>query len=174
VEAKWYYARWGQQQGPVTSQQLHSLAQAGQLSPNDLVWKEGLPNWVEASRVRGLFGEDGEVDLELPRDAGQRPEQPGPYVPPQPAIPIGYQTQPLEPAPPNYLVQSILVTICCCLPFGIVAIVYTAQVNAKHQAGDYTGASEASRKARFWSWMGFGFGILFGIFYSGIAIMGEL
>ena len=26
--------------------------------------------------------------------------------------------------PPNYLIQAILVTLCCCLPFGIVAIVY--------------------------------------------------
>ena len=32
---------------------------------------------------------------------------------------------------PNYLVQAILVTIFCCLPFGIVSIVYAAQVNGK-------------------------------------------
>ena len=36
----------------------------------------------------------------------------------------------------NYLVESILVTICCCLPFGIAAIVFAAQVNGKLQAGD--------------------------------------
>jgi Interferon-induced transmembrane protein. len=29
----------------------------------------------------------------------------------------------------NYLVQSILVTLCCCMPAGIVAIIYAAQVN---------------------------------------------
>lgn len=37
---------------------------------------------------------------------------------------------------PNYLVQAILVTLCCCLPFGIVSIVYAAQVNTKVKAGD--------------------------------------
>ena len=38
---------------------------------------------------------------------------------------------------PNYLVQAILTTLFCCLPFGIVAIVYAAQVNTKIEAGDY-------------------------------------
>jgi len=38
-------------------------------------------------------------------------------------------------AVPNYLVQAILCTICCCLPFGIVAIVYAAQVNGKVAGG---------------------------------------
>ena len=60
---------------------------------------------------------------------------------------------------PNYLVQAILVTIFCCLPFGIVAIVFAAQVNGKLQAGDINGAMESSRKAKIWSWLGFGIGL---------------
>src|SRR5262249_40218583 len=39
--------------------------------------------------------------------------------------------------PPNYLVPSILVTLCCCLIGGIIAIVHAAQVNSKWAAGDY-------------------------------------
>jgi hypothetical protein len=53
---------------------------------------------------------------------------------------------------PNYLVWSILTTIFCCLPFGIVSIVYAAQVNGKLAAGDYAGALDASRKAKTWAW----------------------
>ena len=49
---------------------------------------------------------------------------------------------------PNYLVQAILVTIFCCLPLGIVAIIFAAQVNGKVAAGDITGAQSASRTAR--------------------------
>ena len=56
---------------------------------------------------------------------------------------------------PNYLVQSILVTLFCCLPFGIVAIVYSAQVNTKLEAGDYQGAVEASANAKKWCWASF-------------------
>ena len=66
---------------------------------------------------------------------------------------------------PNYLVQAILVTIFCCLPFGIVAIVFAAQVNGKLQAGDLNGAMESSRKAKMWSWLGFGIGLALAILY---------
>ena len=53
---------------------------------------------------------------------------------------------------PNYLVQSILVTLCCCLPFGIVAIVSAAKVNGLLASGDYEGAVKASEDAKKWCW----------------------
>lgn len=49
---------------------------------------------------------------------------------------------------PNYLVQSILVTLFCCLPLGIVSIIFAAQVNTKVAAGDIEGARESSEKAK--------------------------
>lgn len=61
---------------------------------------------------------------------------------------------------PNYLVQSILVTLCWCLPFGIPAIVYAAQVNKKVVAGDVEGATTASKRAKMWLWIAFGSGLL--------------
>ncbi len=68
------------------------------------------------------------------------------------------------PGPPpyvqNYLVQAILVTIFCCLPFGIVSIVFAAQVNGKLEAGDIAGARQASQNAKMWMWVAFGFGLL--------------
>ena len=60
-----------------------------------------------------------------------------PYEAPQAAS--GYSDYP----PSNiqtYLAQSILVTLFCCLPFGVVAIVYAAQASGKLSAGDYYGA----------------------------------
>ena len=61
---------------------------------------------------------------------------------------------------PNYLVPAILTTVFCCLPFGIVSIVYAAQVNGKVAAGDRAGALELSRKARTWTWVSFGTGLV--------------
>ncbi|SHJ66228.1 Interferon-induced transmembrane protein [Tangfeifania diversioriginum] len=58
--------------------------------------------------------------------------------------------------PPNYLVWAILTTILCCLPFGIVSIVYAAQVNSKWTAGDYEGAKQSSKNAKIWAWVSFG------------------
>src|SRR3954466_13681837 len=63
------------------------------------------------------------------------------------------------PGIPNYLIQSILVTLCCCMPFGIVAIVYAAQVQSKLAAGDVGGAQGASDNARRWCWIAFGVGL---------------
>ena len=53
--------------------------------------------------------------------------------------------------PPSYLAWAIITTLLCCLPAGIVSIVYAAQVNSKYVAGNYQGALESSRKARFWA-----------------------
>jgi hypothetical protein len=75
---------------------------------------------------------------------------------------------------PNYLVQAILTTICCCLPFGIVAIVFAAQVNGKVAAGDMAGAEAASKNAKMWAWIAFGCGlvaqIIIWVFYSAVII----
>lgn len=65
---------------------------------------------------------------------------------------------PTQPVP-NYLAQSILVTLFCCLPFGIPAIVYAAQVNGKLIAGDMQGAVAASNSARMWCWVSFWTGL---------------
>ena len=67
---------------------------------------------------------------------------------------------------PNYLAQAILVTLFCCLPFGIVSIVYAAQVNGKLQAGDIQGALDSSNKAKTWCWVSFGVGLVVSIGYA--------
>ena len=56
--------------------------------------------------------------------------------------------------------QAILTTLCCCLPFGIVAIVFAAQVKSKISVGDYEGARQASDSARMWCWIAFGLGLV--------------
>lgn len=58
--------------------------------------------------------------------------------------------------PPNHLVWAILATLLCCLPSGIVAIVYAAQVDSKFMAGDVAGAQYASDQAKLWSWISAG------------------
>jgi hypothetical protein len=53
--AQWYYARDGAQSGPVDDAALRQLASTGGLAPADLVWKEGMAEWVPASRIKALF-----------------------------------------------------------------------------------------------------------------------
>ena len=66
---------------------------------------------------------------------------------------------------PNHLVWAILATLFCCLPTGIAAIVYAAQVNGKLEAGNVSGARKASDNAKMWSWISFGLGLVFGLAY---------
>jgi len=60
----------------------------------------------------------------------------------------------------NYLVESILCTICCCLPFGIPGIVFAAQVDSKLKTGDVEGAIESSEKAKKWTLLSFVLGLI--------------
>lgn len=78
----------------------------------------------------------------------------------------------LESPPSNYLVWAILSTVFCCLPFGIVSIVFAAQVNSKWQEGDVSGARMASKNAKTWAWISFGIGALALIFWFFLIIFG--
>jgi hypothetical protein len=70
---------------------------------------------------------------------------------------MSYQMPPpLQPPPqaehiPNHLVWAILSTVLCCLPFGIVSIVYAARVDGKVLSGDLQGARNDSRLAANWA-----------------------
>jgi hypothetical protein len=71
-------------------------------------------------------------------------------------------------------VPAILVTLCCCLPGGIVAIVYAAQVNSKLQAGDIAGAQAASNNAKLWCMIAAGSGIVINILIIALNMLGVL
>jgi len=51
---QWYYAKSGQQHGPVTAEELRAMAAQGALSPQDMVWAQSLPQWEPAGRVAEL------------------------------------------------------------------------------------------------------------------------
>lgn len=70
---------------------------------------------------------------------------------------------------PNYLTQAILVTLFCCVPLGIAAIIQAAQVNAKLQAGDYKGAVDSSERAATFCWLGFFASVAVWIIYFAVS-----
>ena len=77
---------------------------------------------------------------------------------------------------PNYLVPAII-SIFCCWPLAIPAIIFATQVNGKVAAGDVAGAQDASKKAKMFSFIAIGLGILcyviIGLFY-GVAIIAAI
>lgn len=86
-----------------------------------------------------------------------------PPPPPPPAPPHNYGGGSVKPK--NWLVESILVTILCCLPFGIAGIVNATKVDSKYAAGDYAGAEQASQEAAKWTKIGFFVGIGLSVIY---------
>lgn len=166
--AQWYYTQNGQQAGPVDEAQLRQMLSSGQVASSDLVWKDGMANWAPLSAVAEFAGTAAAVTPA----AG--------YPSPQPAQPLPYggyaapRAQYGAASVPNYLVQSILVTVLCCMPLGVVAIVFAAQVNSKLAVGDYAGAVDASNKAKLFSWLGFGLGLVGVVFWFIAAFAGAL
>lgn len=72
----------------------------------------------------------------------------------------------------NYLVPAILTTLFCCMPFGIVAIVYAAQVNSHVALRDYAGARAIAAKARTWCWVAFACGVVPMTLYAIAGVLG--
>lgn len=108
-----------------------------------------------------------------PPAAYQPPAPPAAYPPP--AQPYGYappsgQYQPAMAMPPNYLWQSIVVTLLCCWPLGIPAIVFATQVGKKYGMGDYAGAAAASKKARTWMTVA----LVLGVIWIALSIIGSV
>ncbi len=102
---------------------------------------------------------------QAPSGFGQQPHRP-PLN--QPQLFAGYTGD-----IPNYLTQAILCTIFCCVPAGIVAIIYASQVNSKKQMGDLGGAAESSSKAQTWCWVAFGLGLI-GIALNVMIVIADL
>ena len=61
--------------------------------------------------------------------------------------------------------MAILSTIFCCLPFGIVSIIFAAKVDNYWNAGNYIDSEEASRKARGWMIASIVTGLIISILY---------
>ncbi|MBI3412227.1 MAG: DUF4339 domain-containing protein [Planctomycetes bacterium] len=55
MASRWYYTKEGRQMEPVSSYELKQMARTGILKATDLIWKEGMPQWVQAGSANNLF-----------------------------------------------------------------------------------------------------------------------
>jgi Interferon-induced transmembrane protein/zinc-ribbon domain len=87
----------------------------------------------------------------------------------QPAYQPGYGYG-IMPKISSYMGWAIATLILCFWPTGIVAVVYASQVGNRLALGDIPGAQEASSKAKTWTWVTFGIGVAWWIFWILIII----
>ncbi len=138
----------GVQSGPVD---LDGMKQMG-LTSAAYVWHEGLADWVKITQLPEL---QGCYVMEAPAVATRPAAVNGASVPQQPYQPQSQPYQPqdtpvTEPCPPTNLVWAIIATVLCCLPAGVVAIVYALKVTNKYREGDIEGAKRASETGAWW------------------------
>lgn len=145
----------GQQKGPIPPSQFSMF----NVSADTLVWCKGMADWQRAGAVDELKAyldndandANGATPPPTPGAAGTAGTASGaPYGNVYHSMGSGTPNQSM-PCPPSNLVWAIVSTILCCLPTGIVAIVYACKVDNLYLMGDYQGAVEASNKARNWA-----------------------
>ena len=71
----------------------------------------------------------------------------------------------------TYLIFAIISTLLCCLPLGIVAIVYACKINSLQRNGDYAGAQNAAKKAKIFTIIGTVAALVVSIFYIIFAVV---
>ncbi len=137
---KWFYSENGRATGPFSFDQLKWLIANKRLSPDDLVWSEGMPNWARAAEVVGLFTTDQAIRIKPPplpksasgsREAADRTQQQEPKasVSQSPLTPIKPVSRPAASAP-----SSSKGTVVVCRKPKLTGFFYTVKVSADGQS----------------------------------------
>lgn len=125
-------------------------------------WSEALGLGYSEQDLADALARNEAQDTVPPGYTPQPPAVPGPnppaVAPPTPFVP--QEPTSVPPMPKNYLVWAVIITIFCCIPAGIVAIIFAAQVSQSYYAGDYEGAERNSRRAQIWIIVSFVLGLL--------------
>lgn len=156
---KYFYIRNGQKQGPFSLEEMRTQC----ITPETMVWFAGLEEWTAARNLEELKPFLAAENIETPQVC---------------AAPVIEMPEKRVVPPRTWLAESILATIFCCLPFGIVGIVYAAKVENRFYSGDIDGAELASKEAKRWTVISFWLGlasivitVLFYFFMIGGALM---
>ena len=75
------------------------------------------------------------------------------------------------PMPPTHMVSAVLVTLFCCLPFGIVAVIKATKVSQLYATSGFAAAQAASDEAKKWVNITAGIGLLAVLINVGIAVV---
>ena len=163
----------GVQAGPVTREELEKM----NITPNTYVWRSGLADWkkigdlpeladlftanashavppelpgaeaTETAETAETAAEDYEPQAEE-NYANSQMEQNGSVA--QGAAWQQFATENIPECPPTNLVWAVLSIVLCCVPVGIVALVFSLKVTSSYRNGDY---AKAQRMSEWSAWL---------------------
>lgn len=144
-----------QPQGPFIIEELAKK----RIAPDTKVWRTGLSDWVEARTLEEL---DYVIAQESHDDEpDQRGSQDTPDVPPptlgygSPAMRAHYvsqqamEAQTIPEQPNTFLGWNIVMLICCCLPAGVIGLIFSLLSASRYRQGRYELAERWSRRAEW-------------------------
>ena len=143
MENYFYLNEKNEQKGPVSPEELIRNG----VTKNSLVSINGMAQWLPAGEVPEL--------AKLFTNETSTPLSPPPFPPTPPQPPVNNNSK-----PDNWLVWAILSTILCCLPLGIVSIIYATKVDNLWNSGQQEEAIKASNMARLFFFLALGGGVL--------------
>ncbi|AWI08835.1 CD225/dispanin family protein [Ereboglobus luteus] len=162
----YHIARNNQQLGTFLKDEVIARYNAGAILPTDLVWTEGMATWEPASKIFGAPAAPAVGDVSVP---GSPPPVTGVA---EPMMTVPPDVKPVKPG--NNLIGAIIVTLLCCVPLGIVSIVFAAQVDGKYNKGDYAGAEDAAKKSKTFMWLSVVLGLVASVIIFAMSFAGAL
>lgn len=153
------------QRGPMSLEELASTPGIDLSTP---VWRDDLPDWTTAGALPEVAAAIAQFHATsgIPHQQPYAPQQsyasqqPQQYAYTQGGNQAGHPQDYMPPMPSTHLAWAILSTICCCLPLGVVAIIYASKVSPAYDRGDYEAALKASKRAELWIILAFTLGIV--------------
>ena len=139
---QYYISRPGESQsmGPMTPEQVRAGLQQGSITQDCLYYDDCTQQWKPLNTMPGLmqYGAPGPAPMKRPMPGTPYPGN------------TGYTTSGVVPPPGNDMMLSILVTIFCCWPLGIPAILNASKANKAYAVGNYAEYQQAKAAAAKW------------------------
>lgn len=149
---QYYYSDGLEKHGPFSQEEL----KARKINRNTLVWHYPREKWIPAYEFPELRDSLSEDPPPIETASFKESTAPGNYGD--------------RKLPRTWLVESILVTLFCCMPFGMVGIVNAARVETRYSCGDIEGAIRSSKEAAKWTQIGFWIGVAVVVLYAVVMV----
>ena len=167
---QWYYSKNGTQLGPVAEGELLAKLASGEVTATDMVWKDGMKDWLAASKVPELASFSALGSATTPLQPTQGSVLKSPYAPPSAPTYTPMVTGSTSKATASMVlgIVGIVFGLCGCygviisLPCSILAIVFGGQMKqAIASDPSLAGMLGTAKAGVIMGWIGIGITVLF-------------